>query len=257
MKAKKTKKINEKKDLLHVSIGYATSVASVATSQGEDSAEVGKAAYSPVNQVISGDAAVSCGLPDGSRALILSDGMGKGARAAAESTLVVHMLRKLLKQGQPVARSIKEVNRYLLENGAGDKMGWEKETFATVDLTVIDRVTGRGKFYKMGAAPSYVVRGRRVRKVEQPALPVGIIPTLKLTHVTARLSAGDVIVMISDGIIDSDRNDSQGDWISSFLSDASAGKGPRQLAAHILEEAHKRYGDREADDATVVVAVIR
>ena len=36
---------------------------------------------------ISGDAAASCGLPGGSRALILSDGMGKGIKAAAGSRL--------------------------------------------------------------------------------------------------------------------------------------------------------------------------
>lgn len=36
-------------------------------------------------QGVSGDQAVSCELPDGRFALILSDGMGKGAQAAAES----------------------------------------------------------------------------------------------------------------------------------------------------------------------------
>ena len=37
---------------------------------------------------ISGDAVISCGLPDGSRALILSDGMGTGIKAAAGSRLM-------------------------------------------------------------------------------------------------------------------------------------------------------------------------
>ena len=64
---------------------------------------------------ISGDAAVSCGLPGGSRALILSDGMGKGIKAAAGSRLVVTRLRRNLKAGMPVAAAIKEVNRYMIE----------------------------------------------------------------------------------------------------------------------------------------------
>ena len=63
---------------------------------------------------ISGDAAASCGLPGGSRALILSDGMGKGIKAAAGSRLVVARLRKTLKAGMPVAKAIKEVNRYMI-----------------------------------------------------------------------------------------------------------------------------------------------
>lgn len=244
MKAKKTKKLIEKAKPLRLSIGYAGSIASVG---GVDLGE------------ISGDTALSCSLPDGSQALILSDGMGKGAQAAAESRLVVNLLRKLLKQGRPVAKAIKEVNQYLLEKGIGERKGLQKESFATVDLVLVDRVTGRGRFYKMGAAPSYVVRGRKVRKVEQPALPVGIIPTLKLTHVTAKLSQGDILVMISDGILDSDKSDREGDWIISLLGGVGLGGkyGPRQLAVCILEEAHKRCQQREMDDATVVVAMLR
>ena len=46
----------------------------------------------------SGDAAVACRLPDGSLAFILSDGMGKGMKAAAESRIVINRLRKLLKE---------------------------------------------------------------------------------------------------------------------------------------------------------------
>ena len=244
MKVKKTKKSIEKRNPISISIGYAGSMASVSVAEIDG---------------VSGDTAISCSLPDGSQALILSDGMGKGASAAAESRLVVNHLRRLLKQGVPVSRAIKEVNRYLLEKAEKEDSDGLKESFATVDLVLIDRMTGRGKFYKMGAAPSYVVRGRKVRKVEKPALPVGIVPALKLTHITAKLSRGDFLVMMSDGILDSDREDSDGSWVISLLSDAGAsGKiGPRQLAADILQEAHRRYGGRETDDATVVVAIFR
>ncbi len=49
-------------------------------------------------QGVSGDQAVSCELPDGRFALILSDGMGKGAQAAAESRRLVRRLRGNLKK---------------------------------------------------------------------------------------------------------------------------------------------------------------
>ena len=48
----------------------------------------------------SGDAAVCCELPGGSIAFILSDGMGKGDRAAEESRIVITRLRKMLKDGE-------------------------------------------------------------------------------------------------------------------------------------------------------------
>ena len=209
---------------------------------------------------ISGDAAVSCGLPGGSRALILSDGMGKGIKAAAGSRLVVTRLRRNLKAGMPVAQAIKEVNRYMIEQAEGADMS---EEFATVDLTVIDRQSRRARFYKMGAATSFIMRGGRVRKIKGTALPVGIIPKLRLTHISAVLKEGDLIVMVSDGITDADRNDLEARWLCDYLSeeiysaDFDTGRmSARQIAADILAEAEARYVGRERDDLTVAAALI-
>ena len=250
---------------------------------------------------ISGDAAASCGLPGGSRALILSDGMGKGIKAAAGSRLVVTRLRRNLKAGMPVAKAIKEVNRYMIEqaeaaslkspggtdfangqtgsaveqvNPAPGQGGTDfaagqcssdcaDEDFATVDLTVIDRQSCRARFYKMGAATSFIMRQGRVRKIKGAALPVGIIPRLRLTHISAVLKEGDLIVMVSDGITDADRKDPEACWLCDYLSqniyrdNFDAGRlSARQIAADILTEAETRYGGRERDDRTVAAALI-
>ena len=265
---------------------------------------------------ISGDAAASCGLPGGSRALILSDGMGKGIKAAAGSRLVVTRLRRNLKAGMPVAKAIKEVNRYMIEQAeaashksaggtgfapdqvnpapgqggtdfaAGQIVADEQkiangqkiadgqkvadgqrdcadEDFATVDLTVIDRQSCRARFYKMGAATSFIMRQGRVRKIKGAALPVGIIPRLRLTHISAVLKEGDLIVMVSDGITDADRKDPEACWLCDYLSqniyrdNFDAGRlSARQIAADILTEAETRYGGRERDDLTVAAALI-
>ena len=266
---------------------------------------------------ISGDAAASCGLPGGSRALILSDGMGKGIKAAAGSRLVVTRLRRNLKAGMPVAKAIKEVNRYMIEQaeaashksagGTGFAHGqignvveqvnpapgqggtdfaagqivadeqkiadgqkvadgqrdYAAEDFATVDLTVIDRQSCRARFYKMGAATSFIMRQGRVRKIKGAALPVGIIPRLRLTHISAVLKEGDLIVMVSDGITDADRKDPEACWLCDYLSrniyreGFDAGRlSARQIAADILAEAEARYGGRERDDLTVAAALI-
>ena len=255
---------------------------------------------------ISGDAAASCGLPGGSCALILSDGMGKGIKAAAGSRLVVTRLRRNLKAGMPVAKAIKEVNRYMIEqaeaaarrqNGtefaavstqsAGTSAGTELanplasdpnsgtelaaarreaasgEDFATVDLTVIDRQSRRAKFYKMGAATSFIMRQGRVRRIKGAALPVGIIPKLRLAHISAELKEGDLIVMASDGITESDREDPEACWLCEYLSQTvyradrdMEQLSARQIAADILAEAEKRYGGRERDDLTVAAAII-
>ena len=237
----------------HIRIGYASRAA--AGELDENGTE------------ICGDTVFSCRLPDGSRAVILCDGMGHGKEAAAESRAAAGLLRRLLKQGMPSARAIKEVNRSLLQKSS------QKEIYATVDLAVIGQSDRRAKFYKMGAAPSYIIRGRRIRRISQPALPVGILPEIRLTHVSARLAAGDIIVMMSDGICDSGWRCPDGwpcsddmDWVKSFLDDLTAGvregrehalPGPRQLAAALLARAQERNQGAEMDDATVAVILVR
>ena len=252
----------------YIKVGYASRAASGKISEcGAELFPAGNSAE------LSGDTVFSCRLPDGSRAVILSDGMGHGREAAAESRAAAGLLRRLLKQGMPSARAIKEVNRYLLQKSS------TREIYATVDLAIIGQTDGRAKFYKMGAAPSYIIRGRRIRRISQPALPVGILPEIRLTHVSARLSAGDIIVMMSDGICDSGwrcpggadapgwaNADGGSDWVKSFLDDMTVScekgsghalPGPRQLAAALLSEAQNRNRGTEMDDATVAVILVR
>lgn len=201
-------------------------------------------------QEVSGDMALSCELPDGRFALILSDGMGKGEQAAAESRRLVRRLRKNLKKGMAPAHAIKEVNRFMIR----------PDRFATMDLALLDRRQGQAKFYKMGAASSFLVRGGRVKKIDQAALPIGIVPTLKLTHRTTPLKAGDLIILVSDGITEADREDPEVSWLQEILRqtehEPAAGLAPRRLAQKILQEAQQRYACRECDDLTVLAAIV-
>ena len=235
-----------------VSVGYATAAA----------------------EEISGDTAISSGLPDGSLALILSDGMGKGIRAAALSRAATSRLRKNLKGGMAPAHAIKEVNTFMVSHAKG-------ENFATLDLLIIDRNTRKAKFYKMGAASSFVLRDGKVRMFEQAALPIGIIPEIRLTHVALQLRPGDIVLMASDGITEAGREtaraileneagrevdaaaadcDIDGTWLRELLEERApaelAGISARKLARWILAETVKQYGERERDDLTVAAIKI-
>lgn len=220
------------------------------------------------DDTVCGDKALSCHLPGGGRAVILSDGMGKGHVAATESNRAAGMLRRRLKRGMAVDQAVKEVNEYLM--GCEQT---EREMFATVDLLILDEHRGTALFYKLGAAPSYIIKkepagGRTcLKKVEGPALPVGILPAIKLSHSSARLAAGDIIVMMSDGIFDSGwrcmaKEADLGDmackpWMEDLLLAVSENEGPRHLAGRILGEAIKRNACGEGDDATVIVIRLR
>lgn len=196
----------------------------------------------------SGDCALSCRMPEGRRALILSDGMGHGARAALRSRPLVNKLRHLLQAGVPAGRALVDVNKYFVEKGD------DGDGFATVDLTVVDEISGKVNLYKMGAAPTFVVNGRRIRKLQRPALPAGITGSARPAQVVSTISPGDIIVMVSDGITDCTMDGDS--WIRQYLRNRRPDAGPRQLAEGLLKEAVERYGQRELDDATVIVAIV-
>lgn len=185
-----------------VSVGYATAAA----------------------EEISGDTAISSGLPDGSLALILSDGMGKGIRAAALSRAATSRLRKNLKGGMAPAHAIKEVNTFMVSHA-------KAENFATLDLLIIDRNTRKAKFYKMGAASSFVLRDGKVRMFEQAALPIGIIPEIRLTHVALQLRPGDIVLMVSDGITEAGRDPAAPGFGTNTQVEAAAESGTEAGAA--------------------------
>jgi len=88
---------------------------------------------------------------------------------------------------------------------AGEAEGFAAECFATVDLLIIDRNAAKAKFYKMGAASSFLLRNGKVKKFEQAALPIGIIPEIRLNHIAVRLKSSDIVVMVSDGITEAAR----------------------------------------------------
>ena len=97
-----------------------------------------------------------------------------------------------------------------------------------------------------------------MRRIQQPALPIGIIPKVKLSHVSVALRPGDIVVMVSDGITEADREDLSALWLTEFLREVCARDdiGPKILAAEIAALARGKYGLRERDDLTAVVAVI-
>ena len=76
------------------------------------------------------------------------------------------------------------------------------------------------------------------------------------------VALGDIIVMVSDGITEADKEDDEARWLQEILRQIRTGREsaetivPRRLARKILEEAQQRCGCREHDDLTVLVALV-
>jgi len=199
--------------------------------------------------LVSGDNYAFFYLKGGRFGLALSDGMGVGPRAALESRTTLSLLRRLLELGFGQELAIKTVNSILVLRSPG-------ESFATVDLALIDLYNGQTDFIKIGAVPTFLLRGGRISQIKASSLPVGIIDDFEVVSQARLLEPGDVLVMLTDGVFEACSGaGGHGEWIIKVLEDA-AGLPPQEMAELLLKLAQTGSGGvaRVPDDMTVVVA---
>lgn len=175
---------------------------------------------------------------------VLSDGMGTGGRAAVDGAMTSAMAENLLKAGIGFDSMLQTVNAALIAK-SGD------ESLATLDVTCIDLFTGKAEFRKAGAACTILRRGRRTEVIEASSVPVGIMPDVEFTRYERDLNAGDLIVMISDGVAVSGT-----EWLADLILNWDEEENPNLLAERITEEAQKRRSDGHEDDITALVLVM-
>ena len=127
--------------------------------------------------------------------LALSDGMGSGISARQESHAALELMVESLRAGYTRAQALDVVNALML-------MCTGREMYATMDLCVCDLHSGETAFEKLGACASYIVRDGEVRTIGADTLPVGVLPDVESRSLRMTLQAGDVVVMMTDGVRD-------------------------------------------------------
>ncbi|MDE6111454.1 MAG: SpoIIE family protein phosphatase [Eubacterium sp.] len=176
--------------------------------------------------------------------LIISDGMGRGNRAALDGAMGAGLLSRLLSAGFGFDSALKVVNSALLVKS-------NEESLATIDCASVDLFTGRVDLYKAGAPATFIVKGNRVTKCELTSMPAGILRGIEFAKRTAVLSRGDLIVMMSDGI-----TELGGEWLSTLLK-GFEDNTPQEIADIILKEALNVAEGQKEDDMSVIAARLK
>ena len=194
-----------------------------------------------------GDSHVVQILDDGRLIAALSDGMGHGERAAAESRKCVSLLRKFVSAGVDRDAALTAVNSLLLMRSG-------EEMFATADLCVIDLYSGVAGLSKLGACRSYIVSDRGIRTVAGGRLPLGILDKVEPAMEKKEVHPGDLLIMISDGVADG-MKEGQEDALLRELPRVRHMR-PEDAANHLIGWARKRDAGKERDDMTVIAVRI-
>ena len=110
----------------------------------------------------------------------------------------------------------------------------------------MDLFTGEGELLKMGAAPTYWKKGREVRRFTGSSLPAGLAAGAAPPpdQFSLRLSPGDCVLMVSDGVCGAEDDQWVRERLASFQGDS-----PKELARELIT-----HSPQEAtDDRTALV----
>lgn len=199
---------------------------------------------------LSGDSYAIVDLEDGKHLIALSDGMGSGNMAEYNSRSTINLLKKLLATGFDKDNALSIINSVmLLKNNSN--------SFATIDLSIINTQSESVEFLKIGASPTYIKKGNDdIRIVESDCLPAGVLPNCEFKVHTKKIDSGDFIIMLTDGAHDIEEcGVIKQNWIEEFLKEEES-QNPQKIADNLIEKAKSMSDGNVKDDMTVIVIQI-
>lgn len=199
---------------------------------------IGVATSSRYEKEKNGDSYLATKIGDKRYILALADGMGNGKQANSLGDATLNLVESFYKAGLPSNMIARCVNNIMLPV--------TNESFSALDMIQFNSDTGEVDFVKMGASVSILKHKTTCEVISGASLPVGVIEKSRPTIVSTVVESGDVIVLASDGIVDSF---SSIDNYAKFVNNENI-QNMQLFAESIMEEACARKKD--FDDRTVL-----
>ncbi len=176
---------------------------------------------------------------------VLSDGMGSGEKACADSEIVVDMAEKLMDAGFSVETTVRMINDALLA-------GAENSNMSTLDFCGVDLYEGIATFVKIGSACTYIKSHDCIEKLTSSSLPLGIFHKQDIEVIQRRIYDGDYIVMLSDGVMDCILQEKGEEYLVDMIAQMHCER-PSEIANCIMKYVLNLSKGRIRDDMTVLV----
>jgi len=157
------------------------------------------------------------------------------------------MLDRLLTSGFDKDVSIGLINSAINLNS-------NRETYATIDISVVDLNKGNIEFIKNGACPTFIKNKNKVEVVKAISLPAGMLDNIDLVVYDKDLVGNEIIVMCSDGVIESNSELVNKElWVKELLENIET-EDVQKIADLLVNEAIDNNLGIARDDMTVLVA---
>ena len=218
--------------------------------QDKFSLQIGVATHKKDGAEVSGDSNLQTKLDDGKYLIALSDGMGSGVNARRSSQIAIKMLNRLLSSGFDKDTSLELINTSMYINS-------KEDSYATLDIAILDLYTGKMEFMKNGACPTFIKNNKNVNVVKSVSLPAGILDQVDLVVYDKDLADGDIIVMCTDGILESNLEyENKEIWVKNLLEEIETDNAQR-IADILLAQSVDNGVGVAKDDMTVVAVKVK
>ena len=197
------------------------------------------------NETVSGDSYAMIESEKGRLTVLLSDGTGSGEEAGRESERVLDLMEKMLEAGYGMEAAINMVNAALFARG-------EEYNHPTLDICDLDLYQGSCSLWKVGAAASFLKRGKAVEEIEMGSLPLGVFRSIEPEAVHRELADGDYLVLVTDGVLDALGEGNYEEAMCEAISEVTK-QNPKEIAEQLLQMVIRTSGGRIWDDMTIIV----
>ena len=197
------------------------------------------AVSSSAKETVNGDNTLIAKIDDNRFFVAIADGMGHGKVAGKTSQMILNLIKNLFLIGIELDLIIESVNKLLIPVGL--------DNFSTLDIAIVDLKQSNCCFIKLGSSVSVIKHSDTTEIISSSSLPVGIIQNLTPTIEIRKIHAGDVLLLASDGVVDSFASIES---YKIFINDCKIGK-LQNFTDNIIFEL-KSKANKHLDDMSII-----
>ncbi|MFL6199599.1 MAG: PP2C family protein-serine/threonine phosphatase [Thermoanaerobaculia bacterium] len=181
-------------------------------------------------------------------AVVIADVSGHGLSTGLRMAMLKAALLILIEETQDPEEILRRLDAVVRNN--------DGRTFVTATLAIVDLARGTLRLTNAGHPPTYLIRGRRVQEILLPGSPLG-----GLGHTygkaTVPMEAGDLVVWLSDGLIEAVGGDGEPfgyDKVAETLAAGRVGQTATEVRDRLLSAIGRHVGNLPPeDDRTLVI----
>ena len=182
--------------------------------------------------------------------IVIGDVSGKGVSAASLTVIVENTIKAFAHQGYPPADVLEKTNTVIMR-AAGDR-------FVTVFFGILEVDTGRLSYCSGGHPPALIRRNDgKIDHLEHASPLIGAFPWLEFSGDETRLEPGDVLVLYTDGAIESRSADGEFFGRQRLAEALRHTHSARDLPDHIFDTINAFTGGTLNDDMALLAISLK